>query len=78
MRSCRPKSNGMNRGGIDRRIHNFEIQTVLLRNRLPISYAGPAEWIDAELQTGSLDHRQIDDLVEITHVRGHIIMPVRR
>ena len=56
----------------------LNVQAIPLCHRLPVGHTGPAERIDAELQSGRLDDIQIDDVLKIPDIGPDIIMLVGR
>ena len=55
-------------------VHDGQIQLVVLCNALPVFNTGAAQRIHAQLQTGFLDGRHIDDIRQPFHERLNQIL----
>ena len=58
--------------------HDRQIEMIALGNGRPVVDAGPAERVDAQVNTRAADRVHIDDVPEIAHVGVEIVVPVRR
>ncbi len=65
------------KGGIDPRVDHLEVQPVHLGDRLPEADAGAAHGIDADLESGAHDGGDVDDVAQVRHVRGDVVVQVR-
>ena len=63
---------------IDLVVHDRNIQTVALRDRLPVPDGGAAERIDADLHARAANRLHVDDVLQIFDVIGNVVDLFRR
>src|SRR5512136_558233 len=55
-------------GRIDGVVHNLQIESVALANRIPVRHAGAAQWIHTDANLGLADNLQIDHRGKIANI----------
>ena len=62
---------------IDIRVHHFQLKAVVFRNAGPILHTRTAHWVHPQFEPGTANGLHVDHLIELIHVTGNIVVPVR-